>query len=127
MRKRLHKGFLIVDAMLGGEFKAYRSLSYYMIDVPTFTAMSAPDIDSRIDEAEWYGDFTLEQFNEVASATDQPLQPDITNEQYQALSGLGKYVIVSAVSDDGSFIVRTLAPYYRIHTSGVVEPTGQEG
>ncbi len=55
------------------------------------------------------------------------LPPNTTSEQYQALSGLGKYVVVDTVSDDGSFVVRTAAPYYRVYTSGVVIPTGEEG
>ncbi len=67
MRKRLHKGFLIVDDMMGGEFEAYRSKEYYYGGIITYTAIYASDMDTIIDEAGEYGEFTLEQFDELAN------------------------------------------------------------
>ncbi len=71
MRKRLHKGFLVVDDMMGGMFRAYRSMSYYVTNVPTFTEPHASQMDTVIDEAGEYGEFTLEQFDEVTGTVGQ--------------------------------------------------------
>ncbi len=72
MRKRLHRGFLIVDDMMGGEFRAYRSIGFYTLDVPTFTEPHTSQMDTVIDEAGEYGEFTLEQFDEVTGTVGQP-------------------------------------------------------
>ncbi len=87
-RKRLHNRFLIVDDMMGGEFRAYRNMSFYHSNIVTYTATYASQMDTIIDEAGEYGEFTLEQFDELAG-TSEPEQDELATACYNVMAAHG--------------------------------------
>ncbi len=102
MRKRLHRGFLIVDDMMGGEFKAYRNSVFFHSDIPTYTATSASQIDTIIDEAGEFGEFTVEQFDEITGTSEQK-QDELAIACYNVMAthGIAVYydIVVRMVQD----------------------------
>ncbi len=75
----------------------------------------------------YYGETPPEDYNErIKFMEAKGLLPGTTNEQYQALQGLGSYLLIRENFIDGSYIVRIKSPHYRVDTDGSVTLTGEE-
>ena len=71
-RTAFYKGFLvIINPYPGLGMTAYRNPEYYSNNVSSYVAVPGADIGIMIDEAGDYGEFTQEQFDEIAEGTDR--------------------------------------------------------
>ncbi len=66
-RTALYKGFMVVIHPSGME--AYRSTDFFSSNITSYIVPPDTDITTLIDDAEDHGDFTQEQFEELAGAS----------------------------------------------------------
>ena len=97
MRKRRYNRFLIVDDMMGGEFRAFRSREFYFGGIVTYTATSASQMDTIIDEAGEYGEITLEQFDELVGPSESE-QGELATACYNVMAAHGIAVYYDIVT-----------------------------
>lgn len=66
-RTALYKGFMVV--ILPSGMKAYRNPEYFSNGITSYEVPTDTDISNVIDDAGDYGEFTADQFAELAGAT----------------------------------------------------------